>query len=95
MSDTGDIPGGAMKHCEILTCSVLLVFAASLLHAEFAIADTDERVCQCRAPGGEMRALGTVECVDIAGQSKFVLCTMSTNTPYWQDVRGGDGCPAA
>jgi len=42
-----------------------------------------------------MRNLGTVECVNIAGREKLVLCTMSTNTPYWKDVAGGESCPDA
>jgi len=54
-----------------------------------------EAECQCRAPGGAMRDLGTVECVHIGGKAKLVTCTMSTNTPYWKDVEDGDGCPSA
>lgn len=59
------------------------------------LAQPEKPDCQCRAPGGVMRDLGTVECVDIAGRGKLVMCTMSTNTPYWKDVEGGEGCPAA
>lgn len=60
-----------------------------------AFAQDGEPDCQCRAPGGDMYDLGTVQCVDIAGRSKLVMCTMSTNTPYWKDVEAGKGCPLA
>lgn len=60
-----------------------------------ALAQADKPDCQCRASGGVMYDLGTVECVDIAGRKKLVVCTMSTNTPYWRDIEGGQKCPAA
>ncbi|NND89350.1 MAG: hypothetical protein HKN42_00700 [Granulosicoccus sp.] len=51
--------------------------------------------CKCRAPDGQMRDLGTVQCVDIVGTRKLVRCEMSTNTPYWKTVDGVEGCPDA
>ncbi|MFK7861645.1 MAG: hypothetical protein AB8B64_22715 [Granulosicoccus sp.] len=51
--------------------------------------------CKCRAPGGAMRDLGTVECVRIGGTAKLVTCAMSTNTPYWKDIENVEGCPTA
>ncbi len=54
-----------------------------------------DRDCQCRAPDGQMKNLGTVQCVNIVGNKKLVRCEMSTNTPYWKDVEGAEGCPAA
>jgi hypothetical protein len=60
-----------------------------------AIAQSSKVDCQCRAPGGTMRDLGYVECVDIVGTQHLVRCVMSTNTPYWKKLEGVDGCPAA
>ena len=51
--------------------------------------------CKCRSPDGQMQGLGTVQCVDIAGQQNLVRCEMSTNTPYWNKVEGTSGCPDA
>ena len=51
--------------------------------------------CQCRVPGGAMRDLGTVVCVNIVGTQKLVRCEMSTNTPYWRNIEGVNGCPDA
>lgn len=51
--------------------------------------------CQCRSPDGQMRDLGTVQCVDIVGRKSLVRCEMSTNTPYWKKVEGVAGCPDA
>ena len=74
-----------IKPAVLLSCFLpLMVFAQS-----------DKPDCQCRAADGGMRNLGTVECVNIAGREKLVLCTMSTNTPYWKDVAGGESCPDA
>ena len=60
-----------------------------------AFAQSSVLDCQCRAPGGVMRDLGYVECVDIVGTRNLVKCVMSTNTPYWKKLEGVDGCPAA
>ena len=51
--------------------------------------------CQCRAPGGLMKDLGTVACFDIVGSNRLVRCEMSTNTPYWKELEGVAGCPDA
>ncbi len=51
--------------------------------------------CRCRAPDGQMQALGTVQCVTIVGRQSLVRCEMSTNTPYWNEVEGVEGCPDA
>lgn len=58
-------------------------------------AQSDKPDCQCRAPGGVMRNLGTVECVDVVGHRYLVVCEMSTNTPYWKKLEGSDDCPSA
>ena len=50
--------------------------------------------CRCRVPGGALRELGTVECVQIGPRRVRVRCEMSTNTPYWRPVDGAEGCPA-
>ncbi len=63
--------------------------------AGVSMAQSSAHDCQCRAPGGQMRDLGHVECVDIVGMRNLVRCVMSTNTPYWKKLEGLDGCPAA
>lgn len=66
-----------------------------LIYVPFtAFADTSKPDCQCRAPGGIMKDLGAIECVDIVGTKRLVRCEMSENTPYWKNVEGVDGCPA-
>lgn len=84
-------------HCaEAISHTARIIFASALLvfttigWAQEASAD-----CQCRAPGGEMRDLGVVECVNIVGTRKMVRCEMSTNTPYWKDYGEANGCPDA
>ncbi|MFK7994642.1 MAG: hypothetical protein AB8B87_10925 [Granulosicoccus sp.] len=69
--------------------------STSLLSSSALLAQKSDKDCQCRAPGGDMRDLGTVECVQIGGTAKLVTCTMSTNTPYWKDVENVEGCPSA
>lgn len=56
---------------------------------------SSKRDCQCRAPGGVLQDLGTVQCVDIVGTKSLVRCEMSTNTPYWKKLDGVVGCPDA
>ena len=68
---------------------------ACFLSASLVLAQSIDAECQCRAPDGQMRNLGTIECIDILGHKKLVRCEMSTNTPYWNDVDGIEGCPAA
>jgi len=75
--------------------SRFVIFMATVTVCTLSLAEAPEADCQCRAPGGAMRALGTVECISIAGSRKMVLCTMSTNTPYWKDIENVDGCPTA
>ncbi|MFK7854968.1 MAG: hypothetical protein AB8B79_12675 [Granulosicoccus sp.] len=71
----------------------IITFSGSAVYAQQTQAtDTD---CQCRAPDGQMKNLGTVECVDIVGNKSLVRCEMSTNTPYWKKIDGIEGCPAA
>lgn len=82
-----------------IVITVSLVIACWVV-ASFAVAqETDaqgiEPDCQCRAPDGQMRDLGTVECFDIVGHEKLVRCEMSTNTPYWKQLDGIEGCPTA
>ena len=60
-----------------------------------AVAQSADPDCQCRAPGGGMRDLGAVECVNIVGTRHMVRCEMSTNTPYWKQLEGVEGCPDA
>ena len=58
-------------------------------------ADATAPDCRCRMPGGALRELGTVECVEIGPQRVRVRCEMSTNTPYWRPLGpGSGGCPA-
>ncbi|MFK7889545.1 MAG: hypothetical protein AB8B63_01925 [Granulosicoccus sp.] len=71
----------------------LLAFVLAL--PTYSLAQTGSQDCRCRAPGGGMRDLGTVECVDIVGTRYLVVCVMSTNTPYWKRIDYSDGCPAA
>ena len=66
-----------------------------ILSINAAWAQGAEPDCQCRAPGGEMRNLGTIACVDIVGTRHMVRCEMSTNTPYWKQLDGVEGCPDA
>lgn len=51
--------------------------------------------CKCRAPDGLLQDLGTVRCMDIAGRQSLMRCEMSTNTPYWNELDGVEGCPDA
>jgi hypothetical protein len=51
--------------------------------------------CKCRAPDGQMQALGTVMCVNIVGTDHLVRCEMSTNTLFWKEPDGIDGCTDA
>lgn len=79
-----------MSHtARIVFASALLVFITNSWATETS-AD-----CQCRAPDGNMRDLGTVECVNIVGTRKMVRCEMSSNNPYWKDYGEVDGCPDA
>lgn len=71
---------------------LLVAFALLPLSVGSALADPD---CRCRAPDGEPRELGTVECVSITGSAYLVRCEMSTNTPYWRRLSDEAGCPAA
>ena len=81
----------AIRRCTLPgVVGVLFAVTSSIVFAQGEKPD-----CQCRAPGGDMVDLGSVQCVDISGRSKLVLCTMSTNTPFWEDVEAGEGCPAA
>ncbi len=74
-----------------VACSVSVSLAlAQSLDTESIVAD-----CQCPAPDDQMRDLGTIECVDTVGRKKLVRCEMSTNTPYWNNIDGIEGCPAA
>lgn len=84
-----------MTHTKFRVYVVVGLSFFSTLGVSPLIAQSADKECQCRAPGGVMRDLGTVQCVDIAGRAKLVLCTMSTNTPYWKDVQDIEGCPAA
>ena len=84
-----------MNHADYRVCFVLFIGLSLTMSASALSAQAQKKACKCRAPGGIMRDLGTVECVDIAGREKLVFCTMSTNTPYWKDVEGGVGCPSA
>lgn len=68
---------------------------SGLISPVIATAQDTDKDCQCRAPNGEMRDLGTVECVDIVGTRSLVRCEMSTNTPFWKTVEGVRGCPDA
>lgn len=84
-----------MKNADYRILFVVLTGLSIALPTTAVLAQTQKKECKCRAPGGIMRDLGTIECVDIAGREKLVFCTMSTNTPYWKDVQGGVGCPSA
>ncbi len=88
------VPVAPGSRSHISACVTLLAgfWLSNPLFAEAPEPDPD---CQCRAPGGAMRDLGTVECVDIVGSKKLVRCEMSTNTPYWKSVEGAQGCPDA
>jgi len=72
-----------------------LVFVFTTIFSGSVLAQQGNKDCKCRAPGGVMHDLGTVECVHIGGRPKLVTCTMSTNTPYWKDVEDVVGCPTA
>jgi len=72
-----------------LICLSILLTSAS--YAGFVEpSDTD---CQCRAPTGDMKNLGTIECVNVTGQQYLVRCEMSMNTPYWNKLEDVEGCP--
>ena len=75
--------------------AVACCVSASLALAQSTGTESIDAECQCRAPDGQMRDLGTIECVDIVGHKKLVRCEMSTNTPYWNKIDGVEGCPAA
>lgn len=72
-----------------------LVLVALLITETSLVAQEVKPNCQCRAPGGVMRDLGTVECFDIVGHRYLVICDMSTNTPYWRKLHDSEGCPSA
>lgn len=67
----------------------------SFLIVGCAIAQEAKPECQCRAPDGSMKNIGTVECFTIVGKQKLVRCEMSTNTPFWKNVDNVVGCPIA
>ena len=69
---------------------ILLISISSVTFAQQPAPD-----CQCRAPGGLMKDLGTVACFNIVGNNRMVRCEMSTNTPYWKELEGVAGCPDA
>lgn len=73
-------------------CKSLLV--AFMLLPAVLMAQTAAHDCKCRAPGGQMRDIGSVECVDINGKKSLKICVMSTNTPYWKKIDNSHGCPA-
>ena len=85
------------QHTKFSECTVLLwsVFILMALTTSVGFAQETEPDCQCRAPGGLMQDLGTVACFDIVGNKRMVRCEMSTNTPYWKEVEGIEGCPDA
>lgn len=75
-----------------LACGILGLAAAS------AQADTTPPAphdCQCRAPGGERRDLGSIACVEIDGRPALVRCQMSMNTPFWKRLGFANGCELA
>lgn len=72
---------------------VILFFCIFLSTA--ALAQSTSSDCQCRGPDGQMRDLGSIQCVDISGQPNLMRCVMSTNTPYWKKLDDVEGCPAA
>ena len=74
----------------------LMMMATGQALVQAAESDQDQTPeCKCRAPGGQMQELGTVQCFDIVGHRNLVRCEMSTNTPYWKRVEGVSGCPDA
>jgi len=75
--------------------TAVCIINASLAFAQGTNTEGIDPDCQCRAPSGQMRDLGSVECFDIVGHKALVRCEMSTNTPYWKKVDGIEGCPAA
>lgn len=78
------------------TCPVSrLAFIVLIFGSSMSFAQSGKPECQCRAPGGGMRDLGTIECVDIVGKRHLVVCDMSTNTPYWRKLEQSEGCPSA
>lgn len=77
-----------------LSRSRQVICACFLSAAVVHTAQAQSTDCQCRAPDGSMRDLGTVECVDIVGTRSLVRCEMSTNTPYWRKLDLVDGCPS-
>lgn len=80
----------------VFRCCVLAALClGSTITSLKLLAQEHDPDCKCRAPGGIMRDLGTVECVQIGGTAKLVTCVMSTNTPYWKDVENVEGCPTA
>ena len=72
-----------------------LLFILLITTSSVAFAQQPDQDCQCRAPGGLMQDLGTVACFDIVGNNRMVRCEMSTNTPYWKELEGVEGCPDA
>ncbi|MBX2854122.1 MAG: hypothetical protein KTR21_03990 [Rhodobacteraceae bacterium] len=44
--------------------------------------------CQCRAPGGEMMALGSMLTITESGGDVCLRCDMSLNTPIWRRQSG-------
>ncbi len=67
-----------------------MFFSAASYAAFVEPSDTD---CQCRAPTGDMKKLGTIECINVTGQRYLVRCEMSMNTPYWNKLEDVEGCP--
>lgn len=84
---------------KVLSAALTMVMVSLITGQAMAqSANTDSGTapeCKCRSPDGQMQALGTVQCVDIAGRKNLVRCKMSTNTPYWKRVEGTSGCPDA
>ena len=76
----------------VVILSLTSLLAPAIMAQDTAVSPTE---CRCRAPDGQMLALGTVQCVSIVGRRSLVRCEMSTNTPYWNRVEGIEGCPDA
>lgn len=75
--------------------AVRVILVSCVFVSAYAIAQSASTDCQCRGPDGQMRDLGSVQCVDISGRPSLMRCVMSTNTPYWRKLDNVEGCPAA
>ncbi len=73
----------------VVLCITLAFLSTAVLAARPAFN------CQCRDANGQMRDIGTVECISIGSSQFMVRCEMAGNNTHWNRVSDESGCPLA